>query len=440
MTSHGPPTNPGPGSPDVSIGFMPAWRALPASVGAAVDAISNAMDAFMNKPVLNPGSAGADIAKISQNLVQGGAKAAAAGAPAAAATAASQIGTLNATNVTLTATWTAASVVPGGQPAADQAFTQGIKAAAAVAASATLSAMASLADMHICPLPCPVPPHGPGFVTKGSNTVLINNLPPARQNDKIMEACGGSDPISMGCMTVEIGDQEGSGGGVAGAVAANDTAAQAESSAAALSDAAGAGTPLVEVCESCRQLQNELARGRPATAQQAQPAQAGTRQCAHPVNSQCQISRANRGYGIEVLATWESSTGNLADLADCYTTEHITYSRIPNPPFGQPPDGNLQAESGTSERIPSGDGVPGTDGNAFDLHRHPSTMVRRPPTVEDTYVVTQTYDYNCHRCHSGWVPFGRYTIRYRVYRNQSGAWRFEVRKQPGSGLTSDEAI
>lgn len=216
-TGHGPTLAPGPGSNDVLIGYMAAWRALPAAVAAAVDAISNSMNSFMQKPVLTPADAAADLAQISQNLIQGGAKAAAAGAPAAAGAAGSQVATLTATNVTLTTTWTTASAAPGGQPAANTAYTEGIKAAAATAASAVMSAMSGLADMHICPIPCPVPPHGPGFVTKGSGSVLINNLPACRQGDKVMEACGGADPISTGEQTVVIGDSgAGAGGGGGG--------------------------------------------------------------------------------------------------------------------------------------------------------------------------------------------------------------------------------
>ena len=212
-TSHGNPLNPGPGSLTVKIGNMPAWRALPSSVASAVDGISNAMNSFMTKPVMTPADATADLAQISAKLTQGGA--AAAWARAAAGAAGSQVATLNSTNVTLTATWTTASAAPGGQPAANQTYTEMIKAAAAVAATAVMSAMAGLADMHICPLPVPVPPHGPGFVTKGSSSVLIDNLPACRQGDKVMEACGGPDPIAMGCTTVVIGDS-GSGGGGGG--------------------------------------------------------------------------------------------------------------------------------------------------------------------------------------------------------------------------------
>ncbi|MCK4341523.1 MAG: hypothetical protein KAY37_07370, partial [Phycisphaerae bacterium] len=64
MTSHGaPPLGPGPGSTDVLIGFLPAWRALPSSVGAAVDEISNSMDSFMTTPQMTPANAASDLAQ-----------------------------------------------------------------------------------------------------------------------------------------------------------------------------------------------------------------------------------------------------------------------------------------------------------------------------------------------------------------------------------------
>jgi uncharacterized Zn-binding protein involved in type VI secretion len=225
LTGHGIPLNPGPGCLTVTIGFMPAWRALPSSMASAVEGISNTMNSFMVRPQMTPADATASLVQISQKLVEGGVAAAANGAPAAAGTAASMVGTLTATNVALTATWTAASVVPGGQPAANIAYTEGIKAAAAAAASAVMASMAGISDMHICPLPVPIPPHGPGFVTKGSTTVSIGNLPAARQGDQVFEACGGSDPIAMGCPTVMIGDSGGGAGAGAGGAGAGAGAA-----------------------------------------------------------------------------------------------------------------------------------------------------------------------------------------------------------------------
>lgn len=215
-TAHGSPLAPGPGSLDVLIGAMPAWRALPSAMASAVEGISSAMNSFMTRPQMTPPDATASLFDISQKLIQGGAAAAGCGNPVVTGVATGMVATITATNVALTATWTTASVVPGGQPAANIAYTEGIKAVTAAAASAVMSAMASLSDMHVCPLPVPIPPHGPGFVTRGSNTVKIGNLPAARMGDQVYEACGGPDPIIMGCPTVMVGDSGSGGAGGAG--------------------------------------------------------------------------------------------------------------------------------------------------------------------------------------------------------------------------------
>ena len=206
MTGHGSALSPGPGSINVLIGGMPAWRTLPAGVGAAVEAVSNAMQSFMVLPVLTPANATVQLAQIQSGLIQAASAAAAQGNPAAVAAASSASALLISTNVALTATWTVASVVPGGQPAANIAYTEGIKAVAAAASASVFSSVAAMTDMHICPLPCPIPPHGPGMVTMGSRTVIISGLPAARQGDQVFEAAGGPDPIAMGCPTVMIGD------------------------------------------------------------------------------------------------------------------------------------------------------------------------------------------------------------------------------------------
>lgn len=60
------------------------------------------------------------------------------------------------------------------------------------------------ADTHVCPLVTGVVPHVGGVVPMGSTTVLINNLPAARQGDQIVEA-GPPNAIAMGEPTVLIG-------------------------------------------------------------------------------------------------------------------------------------------------------------------------------------------------------------------------------------------
>jgi uncharacterized Zn-binding protein involved in type VI secretion len=68
-----------------------------------------------------------------------------------------------------------------------------------------ISGAAAGADIHVCSVPLPIPPHGPGVVVNGSMTVLINNLPAARQGDTIVEAVGPPNSVAMGCPTVMIG-------------------------------------------------------------------------------------------------------------------------------------------------------------------------------------------------------------------------------------------
>lgn len=59
-------------------------------------------------------------------------------------------------------------------------------------------------DLHTCPLATGTVPHVGGIVQMGSTTVLINNLPAARQGDVITES-GPPNTIAMGCATVLIG-------------------------------------------------------------------------------------------------------------------------------------------------------------------------------------------------------------------------------------------
>ncbi len=147
-----PMLTPGPGSPNVFIGYLPAWRGVPL---AAVGALQSAKQA-------------ADIAIQTAEA----ATAAAAGTP--------------------------------GAPAA-YAAEQTTKASMLASMSNMISAASAGADIHACTTPLPVPPHGPGVDITGSATVTINNLPAGRQGDTILEAVGPPNKIAMGCSTVLIG-------------------------------------------------------------------------------------------------------------------------------------------------------------------------------------------------------------------------------------------
>jgi uncharacterized Zn-binding protein involved in type VI secretion len=67
-----------------------------------------------------------------------------------------------------------------------------------------LPAWRTASDFHTCPLVTGTVPHVGGVVAMGSPTVLINNLPAARQGDMITES-GPPNSIVIGCPTVVIG-------------------------------------------------------------------------------------------------------------------------------------------------------------------------------------------------------------------------------------------
>ena len=147
-----PVLTPGPGSKDVLIGSLPAWRGIPAAAAAALQAAKAASDVTV---------------KAAEATTLG-----AAGTP--------------------------------GAPAA-YAAEQAAKAAALAALSSTISGMAAMSDIHLCTTPSPTPPHGPGVVIDGSQTVLINNMPACRMGDTIIEPLGPPNKIVKGDTTVIIG-------------------------------------------------------------------------------------------------------------------------------------------------------------------------------------------------------------------------------------------
>jgi uncharacterized Zn-binding protein involved in type VI secretion len=67
-----------------------------------------------------------------------------------------------------------------------------------------MPAWRATSDFHNCPLVTGTVPHVGGVVAMGSPTVLINNLPAARQGDMITES-GPPNSIVVGCPTVMIG-------------------------------------------------------------------------------------------------------------------------------------------------------------------------------------------------------------------------------------------
>jgi uncharacterized Zn-binding protein involved in type VI secretion len=142
----------GPGSPTVIIGGKPAWRGIPSGSVAALQSAKTTADTTIRT---------AEAATL-----------AAAGTP--------------------------------GAPAA-KAAEEATKAATAATMGATITSAAGGADIHTCATPLPIPPHGPGVVIDGSQTVIINGLPACFLGNTIVEAVGPPNKITMGCPTVLIG-------------------------------------------------------------------------------------------------------------------------------------------------------------------------------------------------------------------------------------------
>jgi uncharacterized Zn-binding protein involved in type VI secretion len=147
-----PMLGPGPGSPNVFIGSLPAWRGVPAATAGALQAAKQVSDTAIKV---------AEAATV-----------AAAGTP--------------------------------GAPAA-KAAEEATKAAAAAQMGSMITSMAGGADIHACTTPLPIPPHGPGVVIDGSQTVFINGLQACRMGDTVLEAVGPPNKIVKGEMTVLIG-------------------------------------------------------------------------------------------------------------------------------------------------------------------------------------------------------------------------------------------
>jgi len=146
-----PMLSPGPGSVNVMIGFLPAWRGIPLAAAAALQSAKAAADATVQAAVA------------------------------------------------------ATAVATGPAMPAAYAAEQAAKTAVLSSMSSAITGAAAGADIHMCATPSPVPPHGPGVVINGSATVMINNLPACRLGDTIMEALGPPNTITKGEPTVIIG-------------------------------------------------------------------------------------------------------------------------------------------------------------------------------------------------------------------------------------------
>jgi uncharacterized protein DUF4157 len=178
--------------------------------------------------------------------------------------------------------------------------------------------------------------------------------------------------------------------------------------------------------------------GGAAVKQQAGSAAPAAAPCVHPVKPKSTQIAKDLDFGYRMKVEWGSSTGTMSDLKGCFVTEEITYSKIPNPPFGKA-DGKELPESGKTQRIPALPGLKAETGLAQDTHRHPRSLVRTPPSA-DKYTVAQTYDYNSPACGGKWIPFANYTLTYEIYKKGSDFWFKSGKTGTDGPFGSDEKI
>ena len=150
--------------------------------------------------------------------------------------------------------------------------------------------------------------------------------------------------------------------------------------------------------------------------------------CAIPVNFR-QTSVSDSGGGVlHFDYAWDSSTGDLADLANCTISELVQYTAsdlpFPSPPF----------PAGLNPPNPTILSVPGVDGVAQDNHSTPGTFVK--PYAAASVTAVQRYRYTCACDNSGnpVVIVGPINLVRSVFKNPTGTFGFKITKS-GSSAT-----
>jgi hypothetical protein len=145
---------------------------------------------------------------------------------------------------------------------------------------------------------------------------------------------------------------------------------------------------------------------------------------------QTAVSDAGGGV-LHFEYAWDSSTGNLSDLANCTWAEIVAYKPadlpFPSPPF---PAG-LSPPNPTIQPTPP---VPGSDGASQDNHSTPGTFVK--PYKAASVVAVQNYRYTCTCANNGnpIVISGPISITRTVGQNADGTFKFVISKS-GSSAT-----
>jgi hypothetical protein len=113
-----------------------------------------------------------------------------------------------------------------------------------------------------------------------------------------------------------------------------------------------------------------------------------------PVDFQQKTGRLHEDFGLSVILSWESESGALCDLSNVKFREYVmtTHSGA-NPPF---------RASGPPVYAWPPEGLPGTDGGGFDVHRYPEECVDSSVREEAMQRAKQFYQFQDHVLGSDW--------------------------------------
>jgi hypothetical protein len=147
--------------------------------------------------------------------------------------------------------------------------------------------------------------------------------------------------------------------------------------------------------------------------------------CAQPVSWTHATARNFGPDAIQIDITWQSSTGNLADLGNCTVREVVSYDPIPNPPFmWNPPNPTILT-------------VPATVGAGQDTHSYPPGLRTgiTDPRSAGTMTAHQAYQFRCTGpgCSGTWtdIPGQAYTLTREVVPQyvRLNPWSYLITKQ-----------
>jgi hypothetical protein len=140
---------------------------------------------------------------------------------------------------------------------------------------------------------------------------------------------------------------------------------------------------------------------------------------------------------LHMVWSWQSSTGNLANLTSCSVSEFVTYPGPDSPPGIYPWPTPFPAANSNN---PTTSSVPATDGSVTDDHDLGGKLDTdfRKPYFANSFVSDQTIGYSC--TYSGGTITGTFygpaAITRSVSQNANGSWTFVVSEPVDGDLYS----